>query len=140
MITAFLGVRGTIVAGVLGALLVAASGTAVWQYLRAETADAARQRAYTARDNAKNELIVCTNANESIQFVEAARAKFAAANAEAYRTAAAESRAALIQAEREKAASDALLREWKKTWGDRSAQCTAALQTLDTACPELRRY
>lgn len=139
-LVAFLGVRGTVVAGLLAALLLAVGGWGGWQWFRAEAAVLGQQRALTAKENAQGDLIVCTRANESAAFAEEARRRMAEANAAALTAALDRAREAVAKAERERAASDRLLAEWRKTWGDKSATCAAALQTLDTACPELRRY
>lgn len=139
-LVAFLGVRGTVVAGILGALLLAASGAAGWQWVRAERAVVAAGLAKSSEALANTGLTTCLQANASATFAEDARRRMAAANAEALTAALDRARAAVADARRERAASERLLAEWRKTWGGKSPTCAAALQTLDTACPELRRY
>lgn len=137
---AFLGLRGTVVAGVLGAALVASVAFGGWQYVRAETEELGRQKAVTAKENIQGDLIVCTRANESAAFAEEARRKMAEANTRVYMAALDNAREAAERARRDKAEAERLIEQWRKTWGDRTANCAAALQTLDTACPELERY
>jgi hypothetical protein len=140
VLIAFLGVRGTVVAGLLTALLLAVGGWGGWQWLRAERAVVAEGMAKSAEALANTGLTTCLQANESATFTEDARRRMAAANAEALAAALERARGAVAEARKQREASDRLLAEWRKTWGDKSATCAAALQTLDTACPELRRY
>lgn len=137
---AFLGARGTVVAGLLTALLLAVGGWGGWQWFRAERAAVAEGMAKSSEALANTGLTTCLQANASAAFAEEARRRMAEANAAALTAALDRAREAVAKAERERAASDRLLAEWRKTWGDKSATCAAALQTLDTACPELRRY
>lgn len=139
-IIAFLGLRGTVVAGILTALLLAASGAAAWQFVRAEAAVLAERNAKADRRDAEADLKECEGANASIQFVEEARARFAAANEVAYREAAKRSAEALAAAERRRAEAARELAEWRRAWGTKSPTCAAALAATDKACPELGDY
>lgn len=139
-IVAFLGLRGTVVAGILGALTLAAGGFGGYQYLRAEAAVIAKDKAVNARDASENSLATCIAANESAAFAEQARKAMAEANTRVYMAALDNAREAAEKARRDKAYVDGLLAEWRKTWGDKTPTCAAALQTLDNACPELRTY
>ncbi len=137
---AFLGVRGTIVAGVLTALLLAASGVAGWQYVRAEAAIIAERTAKADARDAGADLASCVKVNESAVALERARARAAEDNARAHKAALERAREALARAEREKAVLDRAMDQWRDLWGQRSHSCAAALTALDSACPELGRY
>ncbi len=139
-ILAFLGLRGTIVAGGLTALLLAASGVAGWQYVRAEAAIIAERTAKADARDAEADLAACVAANESAVALERARARTAEANAKAHKAALERAREALARAERERAALDRAINQWRDLWGQRSQSCAAALTALDSACPELGRF
>jgi hypothetical protein len=122
-IVAFLGVRGTVVAGIALVLaLTAGVQTARLWKLQAESADAAAQ------------LTIARGANKAWQEVadaaEAARAK-----AEAARKRQAEQAAeALADAERAKAKAERELTDFRSRWGRRPASCAIALTQMEAAC------
>lgn len=124
------------VVGLISLLLLA--GALLWAYLtgRDHGADAAADRV-SALHNEVNEL---RSAAAATDFLEAARKRFAEANAAAYKEALRQSEAALADAAREKQQVADEFEHWKRTWGRQSRTCAAARQALDTACPELKDY
>lgn len=140
VVVAFLGLRGTIVAGILTALLLAASGIAGWQYVRAERAVLAEGRAENAQAAAEAGLRTCEQANASAVAAENARRSVAAENAKALAAALDRARDAVAAAAAGRQRAEADLREWRRIFGSRGPGCTAALNALDTACPEVESY
>jgi hypothetical protein len=139
-LVAFLGMRGAIVAAVLGACLAIMTGVAGWQWFRAEAAIVARGGAENAKGEAENSLAVCVRANESAAAAEDARKRMAEENTRVYMAALDNAREAAEKARRDKAYAESLLSEWRATWGGKTPTCAAALATLDNACKELEAY
>jgi hypothetical protein len=122
-IVAFLGVRGTVVAGIALVLaLTAGVQTARLWKLQAESADAAAQ------------LTIARGANkawqEAADAAEAEREK-----AEADRKRQAEQAAdAIAAAEREKDKAERDLADFRTSWGRRPQSCAIALTQMEAAC------
>jgi hypothetical protein len=122
-IVAFLGVRGTVVAGIALVLaLTAGVQTARLWRLQAESADAAAQ------------LTIARGANkawqEAADAAEAEREK-----AEAARKRQAEQAAdAIAAAEREKDKAERDLADFRTNWGRRPPSCAIALTQMEAAC------
>lgn len=122
-IVAFLGVRGTVAAGLALVLaLVAGVQTARLWHLQAETADDAA------------ELAAARDANRAWQAVaEAAETERQKADA-ALKAQAEQAAAALAAAERAKAEAERDLADFRARWGRRPASCAIALTQMEAAC------
>lgn len=122
-IVAFLGLRGTVVAGIALVLALAAGvQTARLWKLQAESAAAT------------TELAFARGANKEWKAVADA-AEQARADAEALRKKQAEQAAdAIAQAEREKADAESELADFRGRWGTRPKSCAIALTQMEAAC------
>lgn len=122
-VVAFLGVRGTVVAGVALVLAVAAGVQTVrlWK-LQAETADAAAQ------------LVAAQGANRGWQAIADAAERERQAAEAARRRQAEQAAEAVAQAQRAAAKAERDLADFRARWGRKPASCAVALTQMEAAC------
>lgn len=135
-ILAFLGLRGTIAAGIALAF-AAIAGVQTWRLNAASASKAEAQKEALA---ARMDVESCVQANRSAQVVMDAQRRAAEQAARDYAQALAQARRALQQAESDRRAADAVLAQFRERWGAKSDACALALSRVDQSCPEIRSY
>lgn len=135
---------------IAGALLVACvalfargcSAASARDVARADqaAAESARDAAITSRDAWKEQAASAVAANAAYDLIFEQQRQAAAEQQRLADEAAKKAAAAVATAQRDKAQSERSLVEYRRLFGRRPADCDAALQALDRACPALRGY
>lgn len=136
----FLGLRGFVIAAILGVTSSALAIVGGWQWLRAESAEAAASISKAELIKSESALNSCVEANESAEAVISAKAQQDEKNKAAYEAAVIKSTAALNAATKNKAATEKTSKQWEQRWDSKSKECSTALKAIDSVCSNIDGY